>query len=151
MGGPSAPGGGKAALGEGRGGVVGITTGLFGAGGFGKTTLAKMACADSQVRETFSGGVYLVTVGRDLRGQAAIAGKVNDVIKLVTGQDATLQIRRWPVCDSECSWMKGHSGCSYWTTYGNRRNWPRSHRVVEGAPAWSPLDTRALAGHGTAV
>jgi WD40 repeat protein len=78
-----------AALGEGRGGVVGITTGLFGAGGFGKTTLAKMACADSQVRETFSGGVYLVTVGRDLRGQAAIAGKVNDVIKLVTGQDAT--------------------------------------------------------------
>jgi hypothetical protein len=61
-----------AALTKGQGGVVGITTGLFGAGGFGKTTLAKMACADPQVREMFGGRVYLVTVGRDLRGPAAV-------------------------------------------------------------------------------
>jgi NB-ARC domain len=69
--------------------TVGITTGLYGAGGFGKTTLAQMACADPQVRRRFGGRIYMVTVGRDIRGAAAVAAKVNDVIKLVTGEDAT--------------------------------------------------------------
>ena len=69
-------------------GTVGITTGLYGAGGFGKTTLARMVCADRRVRRRFGGRVYLVTVGRDVRGAAAVAAKVNDVIKLVTGEDA---------------------------------------------------------------
>ena len=77
------------ALLRGRGGTVGITTGLYGAGGFGKTTLALMVCADRRVRRRFRGGVYLVTVGRDLRGAAAVAAKVNDVIKLVAGEEAT--------------------------------------------------------------
>jgi WD40 repeat protein len=77
------------ALVGGRAGTVGITTGLYGAGGFGKTTLAQMVCADRQVRRRFGGRVYLVTVGRDVRGAAAIAAKVNDVIKLVTGENAT--------------------------------------------------------------
>jgi hypothetical protein len=53
---------------RGRGETVGITTGLYGAGGFGKTTLALMVCADRRVRRRFRGRVYLVTVGRDLRG-----------------------------------------------------------------------------------
>jgi hypothetical protein len=61
---------------------------LQGAGGFGKTTLAVMACADRRVRRRFAGRVLLVTVGRDVRGRAAIAAKVNDVIKLVGGGDA---------------------------------------------------------------
>ena len=78
-----------AALLRGRGGTVGITTGLYGAGGFGKTTLALMVSADRRVRQRFDGGVYLVTVGRDLRGAAAVAAKVNDVIKLVAGEEAT--------------------------------------------------------------
>ena len=77
------------ALLHGRSGTVGITTGLYGAGGFGKTTLALMVCADRRVRRRFVGGVYLVTVGRDLRGAAAVAAKVNDVIKLVAGEEAT--------------------------------------------------------------
>ena len=68
---------------------MGITTGLSGAGGFGKTTLALMVSADRRVRRRFGGRVYLVTVGRDVRGAAAIAGKVNDVIKLVVGEDST--------------------------------------------------------------
>src|SRR6266496_1319000 len=33
-----------------RGSTVAITTGLHGAGGFGKTTLARMVCADSRVQ-----------------------------------------------------------------------------------------------------
>jgi hypothetical protein len=77
------------ALAAGRAGTVGITTGLYGAGGFGKTTIAQRVCADRHVRRRFGGRVYLVTVGRDARGAAAIAAKVNDVIKLVAGEDAT--------------------------------------------------------------
>jgi WD40 repeat protein len=76
------------ALVAGRGGTVGITTGLFGAGGFGKTTLARMVCADRRVRRHFGGRVYFVTVGRDMRA-AAIAAKVNEVIKLVFDKDVT--------------------------------------------------------------
>ena len=78
------------ALVDGQAKTVGITTGLYGAGGFGKTTLAQMVCADRRVRRRFAGRVYLVTVGRDVRGAAAIAAKVNDVIKLVAGVDATI-------------------------------------------------------------
>jgi WD40 repeat protein len=70
-------------------GTVGITTGLYGAGGFGKTTLARMVCADRRVRRWFGSRVYLVTVGRDVRGSDDIALKVNDVIKLMTGEDAS--------------------------------------------------------------
>ena len=74
----------------GRGGrTVGITTGLYGAGGFGKTTLARIVCADPRIRRWFRGGVYLVTVGRDIRGAAAMASKINDVIKLISGEEAT--------------------------------------------------------------
>ena len=74
---------------DGQAGTVRITTGLYGAGGFGKTTLAQMVCADRRVRQRFGGRVYLVTVGRDVRGAAAISAKVNDVIKLVADKEAT--------------------------------------------------------------
>lgn len=65
-----------------RGAAVGITTGLHGAGGFGKTTLALMACADQRVRRRFGGRVYFVTLGRDVRDPAAVAAKINDLIRL---------------------------------------------------------------------
>lgn len=67
------------------GGPVGITTALRGAGGFGKTTLATMVCADERVRRRFGGHVYQLTVGRDVRAPAAIAGKANDAVELITG------------------------------------------------------------------
>ena len=57
-------------------------------GGFGKTTLARMVCADQRVRRRFGGLSYLVTVGRDMRGSDKVAAKVNDVIRLVTGDEA---------------------------------------------------------------
>ena len=69
--------------------TVGITTGLHGAGGFGKTTLARMVCADRRVRHRYRGGIFLVTVGRDIRGPAMVAEKVNEVIKAVAGEDVT--------------------------------------------------------------
>ena len=78
-----------AALVAGEAGTVGITTTLYGAGGFGKTILAHMVCADRHVRRHFGGRVHIVTVGRDVRGAAAIAAKVNEVIKLIFDKDAT--------------------------------------------------------------
>jgi WD40 repeat protein len=77
-----------AALVGGGANTVGITTGLHGAGGFGKTTLARMVTADLRVRQQFSGYVHWVTVGRDVRREA-LAAKVNDVIKVVADEDAT--------------------------------------------------------------
>ena len=78
-----------AALMGGPNAVVGITTGLYGAAGFGKTTLAQVVCADRRVRRQFRDQIFPVTMGRDVRRPAAVAAKINDVIKLVAGQDAT--------------------------------------------------------------
>ncbi|MEU3622775.1 NB-ARC domain-containing protein [Amycolatopsis coloradensis] len=60
--------------------TVGITTAVHGAGGFGKTTVAKLVRADRRVLRQFGGRVYWVTLGRDVRARSAIADKVNDLI-----------------------------------------------------------------------
>ncbi|WP_034592663.1 NB-ARC domain-containing protein [Hamadaea tsunoensis] len=62
-----------------QGATVGLTTGLHGAGGFGKTTLARMVSADPRVRRRFAGDVIWVTLGRDVIGNGALAAKVNEV------------------------------------------------------------------------
>ena len=49
-------------------GPVALTTGLVGAGGFGKTMLAAKACQDREVMQRFGGGIMWVTVGRDAHG-----------------------------------------------------------------------------------
>ena len=49
-------------------GAVGVTTGLVGAGGFGKTTLARMVAHDQRIRAHFTGGVVWVTVGEEAAG-----------------------------------------------------------------------------------
>ncbi|WP_328507944.1 NB-ARC domain-containing protein [Streptomyces sp. NBC_00391] len=69
-----------------RGGrAVGITTSLWGAGGFGKTTLATAVCARRRVRWRFRSRIYHVTIGRDVRGRAAVAAKVAEVTRFITG------------------------------------------------------------------
>ncbi|MFF3645352.1 NB-ARC domain-containing protein [Streptomyces sp. NPDC002564] len=68
--------------------TVGITTALEGAGGFGKTTLADMACASPRVRRLFRGRVFVVTVGREVRSRAAIAAKVAEATRFITGDTA---------------------------------------------------------------
>ncbi|MFD9445586.1 NB-ARC domain-containing protein [Streptomyces sp. NPDC060006] len=69
-----------------RGGrAVGITTSLSGAGGFGKTTLATAVCAHRRVRWRFRSRIYFVTIGRDVRGRAAVAAKVVEVTRFITG------------------------------------------------------------------
>ncbi|MFF7777447.1 NB-ARC domain-containing protein [Streptomyces tanashiensis] len=70
-------------------GTIGITTALRGAGGFGKTTLAEMACADPKVRRRFRGRIFVVTIGREVRGREALAAKVAEVTRFVTGDTTT--------------------------------------------------------------
>ncbi|GGY07543.1 hypothetical protein GCM10010358_70850 [Streptomyces minutiscleroticus] len=68
-----------------RGRAVGITTSLWGAGGFGKTTLATAASVHWRVRWRFRSRIYPVTIGRDVRGRAALAAKVAEVTRFITG------------------------------------------------------------------
>ncbi|MFF4034186.1 NB-ARC domain-containing protein [Streptomyces sviceus] len=64
---------------------VAITAGLHGAGGFGKTSLARYVAAQPSVQRRFPGGVHLITMGREVRGRAAIAAKVAEETRLLTG------------------------------------------------------------------
>jgi hypothetical protein len=71
-----------------RGTTVGLATGLQGAGGFGKTTLAHMAAEDRRLLRHFAGRIAWVTLGRDRQG-AAILGKVHDAIRQIAPDEAT--------------------------------------------------------------
>ncbi|WP_329537235.1 NB-ARC domain-containing protein (plasmid) [Streptomyces sp. NBC_01450] len=66
---------------------VGITAtaGLHGAGGFGKTTLAEMVWANRRVQRRFKGRIYRITLGLDVRSRAAIAQKVVEATRFITG------------------------------------------------------------------
>jgi WD40 repeat protein len=72
-----------------RGPAVALTTGLVGAGGFGKTMLAARACADRAVRKRFRNGILWVTVGRDLSG-TALAARITDLISVLGREAPTL-------------------------------------------------------------
>lgn len=73
-----------------RGGdAVAITAGLHGAGGFGKTTLVRFAVAQPKVRKRFPGGIWLITIGRDVRGRAGVAAKVAAEMVRITGVECT--------------------------------------------------------------
>ena len=65
-------------------GAVALTTGLVGAGGFGKTTLAAKACQDRRVRRVFRGGIVWITVGRDTDGPG-LAARISEVIATADG------------------------------------------------------------------
>jgi WD40 repeat protein len=71
-----------AALRSKRGGTVGVTTAVQGAGGFGKTTIAKMVRADRRVLRRFQGRVYWVTVGRDADARV-LAGVVHSLVSRI--------------------------------------------------------------------
>ena len=65
-------------------GPVVLTTGLVGAGGFGKTMLAAQACQDPAIRRRFRGGIVWVTIGRDLSG-AGLAARISEVVRSIGG------------------------------------------------------------------
>ncbi|MDQ3765170.1 MAG: NB-ARC domain-containing protein [Actinomycetota bacterium] len=57
---------------------IGLTTGLAGAGGFGKTTLAAWVCHQPEIRRRYPGGLLWVTVGQEIHG-ADLAEKISDL------------------------------------------------------------------------
>jgi WD40 repeat protein len=68
--------------------TVGLTTALEGAGGFGKTTLAREIGWDPRVRAHFGGEVLWVTLGRQIAG-VDLVGKVNGLAQLLSGRPQT--------------------------------------------------------------
>jgi NB-ARC domain len=64
---------------------VGLTTGLQGAGGFGKTRLATWVCHRPEIDQRYPGGLLWVTVGQEVRG-ADLAERINDLVFVLSGQ-----------------------------------------------------------------
>ncbi|MFH8576692.1 hypothetical protein [Streptomyces zaomyceticus] len=113
--------------------AVAITTSLEGAGGFGKTTLATVVCAHPRVRRHFRRRVFTITIGRDVRGRAAIATRSPRprASSPATPRRSTIppaRARTSAVCstsDPGCSWS--------WTTCGGQPSWPRSSSAAIAA------------------
>jgi WD40 repeat protein len=59
---------------------VAITAALRGAGGYGKTTLAKALCHDERIQEVFDDGILWVTLGED---PGDLTGRVEDLITML--------------------------------------------------------------------
>jgi hypothetical protein len=70
-----------------RSSAVALTTGLTGAGGFGKTTLAARACHDSKVKRRFRGGFAWVTIGKDAEGPG-LAARIAELVVNMGGDAA---------------------------------------------------------------
>lgn len=62
---------------------VAITAALRGAGGYGKTTIAKALCHHEEIQEAFDDGILWVTLGRD---PGELIGRVEDLIYTLSGE-----------------------------------------------------------------
>jgi hypothetical protein len=62
---------------------VAITAALWGAGGYGKTTLAAALCHDERIQEEFHDGILWVTLGRE---SGDLVSKVADLIETLSGE-----------------------------------------------------------------
>src|SRR5262245_30358839 len=70
---------------SGTAGEVGLTTSVHGAGGFGKTTLARWLCDRPEVKERFAGGLLWVTVGAET-SESLLAQRINDLSYKLSGE-----------------------------------------------------------------
>ncbi len=62
---------------------IAITTGLRGAGGFGKTALARALCHDERIQNAFDDGILWITLGEQ---PGDLTGRIEDLIFTLTGQ-----------------------------------------------------------------
>ena len=70
-------------LGEGGRSLTAITSALKGAGGYGKTTLARALCHDPEIRAAFPDGIFWTTLGENLK-PGDLVNKVKDLIYSLT-------------------------------------------------------------------
>jgi NB-ARC domain/WD domain, G-beta repeat/APAF-1 helical domain len=68
---------------------VGLTTGLHGVGGFGKTTLATWVCHHEEITRCYEGGLLWVTIGQEVPG-TELAERINDLTFALCGQRPTI-------------------------------------------------------------
>ncbi len=68
---------------------VAVTAALRGAGGYGKTTLARALCHDDDVQDAFHDGILWVTLGE---APGDLASRVEDLIVALTGQPSLLAL-----------------------------------------------------------
>lgn len=74
---------------------------LWGAGGFGKTTLARHVHDDPAVRSEYPDGVYWITLGQYC-DDSALLSKLNDLVLLITGARPNLHdltVAGWHLAD----------------------------------------------------
>ncbi len=62
---------------------VAITAALRGAGGYGKTTIAKALCHDERIQDAFDDGILWVTLGEN---PGDMTGRVEDLIQTLSGE-----------------------------------------------------------------
>jgi WD40 repeat protein len=62
---------------------VAITAALRGAGGYGKTTIAKALCHDERIQDAFDDGVLWVTLGEN---PGDLTGRAEDLIQTLSGE-----------------------------------------------------------------
>ncbi|MCD4843867.1 MAG: TIR domain-containing protein [Methanosarcinales archaeon] len=63
--------------------AIAITAALRGAGGYGKTTLAKALCHNERIQEAFYDGILWVTLGEN---PGDLIGRVKDLIEILSGE-----------------------------------------------------------------
>ena len=76
---------------DGKGDAVGITAALRGAGGYGKTTLAKALAHDADILEAFFDGVLWVELGE--KGTGRVVTLISDIVTLITGVPPAIATR----------------------------------------------------------
>ena len=80
----------KAALLDPKGEPVAITSALKGAGGYGKTTLAKALCADDAIQDAYHDGILWVTLGES---PGEPQGRIEDLIHVLQGRRESFATR----------------------------------------------------------
>ncbi len=125
-------------LDQGREEPVAITAALRGAGGYGKTTLAKALCHDERIQQAFDDGILWVTLGEN---PGNLVGKVEDLIYMLHKERPSFTSITRQQHDSRNCWPTVTS-CSSLTMSGTKCTSSHFCKVV----TLRPLDYHAQRG-----
>ena len=131
---------------------IAMTAALRGAGGYGKTTLARALCHDSGIQEAFDDGILWVTLGEnpgDLKlkvldlvevlsgerpGYETVEAAASRLAELLADRDILMVVDDvWNAADL-APFLCGGKRCARLVTTRNRSTLPASVRAVDGMP-----------------